>query len=128
MSSSVLKRSLMTMAGLALAATGGLAATTASAQASTMGTDSTAQVEAGPFSLPYRGSNADVPTWLFGPTTICVQNVGSGSGAAHLSGRAGGDAYLYPSPHTILCTSWWGWAVPVNVQNVGASPLYAWSS
>ncbi|WP_284748259.1 hypothetical protein [Amycolatopsis sp. RTGN1] len=128
MPSSVLKRSLVTVAGLALAVTGGLAATTTAAQASTTGADSTEQVEAGPFSLPYQGSNADVPTWLFGPTTICVQNVGNGSGAAHLVGRAGGETYLFPGPHGIACASWWGWGVPVNVQNVWASPLAAWSS
>jgi hypothetical protein len=82
---------------------------------------------AGPSHLPYQGSAADFPTWIWSPTTLCVTNHGWNPGRAKVQSRSpfARPEYLTIRPSSMSCItrSWWG--VPVTVTNVGSTPLVA---
>jgi hypothetical protein len=108
----------VTATALALGTAGGLALAGAPAASA-----------AGPSYLLRYGDSADFPTWFWGATRLCVDNLGSSYGEAQVQTRLGAPPEWIPvQPGTTRCISrWWG-GVPITVTNVSNSPLRATSS
>jgi hypothetical protein len=123
---STLRRSLLAstsvLAGIALLGTG-----TAQAADSTKPATKTASVSAAgtTTTLWSYGSNALIPTWFWGGTTLCARNIGSSYGAVRVQSATGAPPEYISSlaPYQEKCINRWWWGVPVYVTNVSSTPV-----
>jgi hypothetical protein len=84
---------------------------------------------AGPATI---GPGADVifPTWFWGSTTVCADNLGDTAGYVKVDPWPYGDGshnWIYAPAHGRGCTSGWWWGNPVKVTNHGSTQMSVFS-
>jgi hypothetical protein len=75
------------------------------------------------------GQSADVPTWFWGTTTVCGFNLTGTATTLKLASRSGAAPEyirIYGYGNSCIREAWWG--VPLQVTDVGASPIQVTAS
>ena len=76
------------------------------------------------------GQSADIPTWFWGPTTVCAFNGSFTPTTMKLASRTGAaPEYIPVDGFGFNCVSRWWWGIPVQVVNLGpGGPLHVSAS